>query len=189
MADSTFREIIEFFGDIGIYDVVLPFLLVFTIVFAILEKTRVLGTENIGGQDVTRKNLNSMVSFVIAFLVVASTSLVRAINEAMANMVMLLLLAISFMILAGSFYKEGEFDVSSNWKKFFSVVMFVGIVLIFMDAVDWLEPGWDYLRHNWNETAVASAVLILLLGGVMYFITKPPGNGKGNGNGKNGEGP
>ena len=30
MAESVFRGMIEFFGDIGIYDVVLPFLLVFT---------------------------------------------------------------------------------------------------------------------------------------------------------------
>ena len=41
---SVFRGIIEFFEKIGIYDVVLPFLLVFTIVFAILEKTKVFGT-------------------------------------------------------------------------------------------------------------------------------------------------
>ena len=35
---NVFRDVIVFFGDIGIYDVVLPFLLVFTIIFAIFEK-------------------------------------------------------------------------------------------------------------------------------------------------------
>ena len=38
---SAFRDVINFFGEIGLYDVVLPFLLVFAIVFAILEKTKV----------------------------------------------------------------------------------------------------------------------------------------------------
>jgi len=85
---STFRSVIEFFGDIGIYDVILPFLLIFTIVFAILEKTRIFGTEKIEGEEVTKKNINAMVAFVVGFLVVASTRLVSIINETMANMVL-----------------------------------------------------------------------------------------------------
>ena len=43
---SVFRDVIDFFFQLGIYDVILPFLLIFTIVFAILEKTRVFGTED-----------------------------------------------------------------------------------------------------------------------------------------------
>ena len=95
MAQQTiFRGAIEFFQRLGIYDVVLPFLLVFTIVFAILEKTRVLGTEDIEGKKYTKKNLNAIVSFVVAFLVVASTRLVAVINTALANIVLLLLLSV-----------------------------------------------------------------------------------------------
>ena len=72
MPESTFREMIGFLDKIGIYDVVLPFILVFTIVFVILEKTRVLGTETIEGKPYTKKNINAMVAFVIAFFVVGS---------------------------------------------------------------------------------------------------------------------
>ena len=42
----------------GLTDVMLPFLLVFTLVFAVLEKTKVLGME--------KKNLNVVVSLVMA---------------------------------------------------------------------------------------------------------------------------
>ena len=104
--ESVFRSVLSFFTDIGIYDVILPFLLVFTIVFAILEKTKVLGTEEIEGKKYTKKNLNSMVAFVMAFLVVASAQLVRIINETMANIVLLLLISVSFLLLIGSFYRE-----------------------------------------------------------------------------------
>ena len=45
MSMSVFGEAIQFLAKLGIYDVVLPFLLVFTIVFAIMEKTKLLGTE------------------------------------------------------------------------------------------------------------------------------------------------
>ena len=87
MVKNGFSGVISFFDKIGVYDIILPFLLVFTIVFAILEKTKILGTEKIGDREVTKKNLNSMVAFVMAFLVIASARLVAVINEVMANVV------------------------------------------------------------------------------------------------------
>jgi len=47
---SPFRNTLDFFDNIGIFDVVLPFLLVFTIVFALLERTKVFGVEEIEGK-------------------------------------------------------------------------------------------------------------------------------------------
>ena len=80
-SSTPFREVIDFFNQIGLFDVVLPFLLVFTIVFAIFEKTKVLGTEKIEGHEYSKKNLNAIASFVIAFLVIAAKELVAIINE------------------------------------------------------------------------------------------------------------
>nr|MBC8443979.1 hypothetical protein [Candidatus Woesearchaeota archaeon] len=102
---STFRGVLEFFQDLGVYDVILPFLLIFTIVFAILEKAKVFGTEEIDGTKYTKKNLNAMASFVISFLVIASSQLVEIITTVSSQMVILLLLSIFFLILIGSFYK------------------------------------------------------------------------------------
>ena len=54
---SAFRSALDFFVQLGIYDVVLPFLLVFTLVFAFLEKSRVYGTEKVGDKEIPKKNL------------------------------------------------------------------------------------------------------------------------------------
>ena len=141
---STFRGALEFFEDIGIYDVILPFLLIFTIVFAILEKTKVLGTEEIEGTKYTKKNLNAMASFVISFMVVASSQLVEIITEVSSHVIILLLVSIFFLILVGSFYKEGEgVFLEGGWKILFMVIMFIGIVLIFLNAIHVEEP------HPW----------------------------------------
>ena len=91
---STFRGIIGFFDKVGIYDVVLPFILVFTIVYAILEKTKILGTEEIEGIKYTRKNLNAMTAFVVAFLVVASSKLVAVVTDVSSQVVVLLLASV-----------------------------------------------------------------------------------------------
>ena len=78
---SQFREILVFFDRLGVYDVVLPFILVFTLVFAIFEKTRIFGTDVVDNVTYTKKNLNTMVAFVIAFFVVASVQLVATISQ------------------------------------------------------------------------------------------------------------
>lgn len=176
---SAFRGVIEFFDRIGIYDVVLPFLLVFSIVFAILEKSKVFGTEKLAdGNTYTKKNINSMVAFVIAFLVVASSEVVRVINESLANMVVLLLLAVCFLILIGVFYKaeddEGFWLKDGAWRTLWIIIMFVGIILIFLNSLGWLEIAWEYLYNQWDSTIVGSGILVAIVIGIMFAITKSP---------------
>jgi len=176
---SAFRGVIEFFGRLGIYDVILPFLLVFTIVFAIFEKTKVLGTEEIDGRTYTKKNLNAIASFVIGFLVVASSNLVRIINQTASHVVILLFLAVFFLLLVGSFMEEGKgIFLEGGWKITFMVIMFVGIIVIFLNALQtdkgetWLNWLLRQLTENINSTAVGSIVLLIVVILFMYFAVK-----------------
>ena len=171
MAEPTaFRGIIEFFDKIGVFDVVLPFLLVFTIVFAILEKTKVLGTDEINGKQYTKKNLNAMTAFVMSFFVVASSKLVEILTQVSAQMVILLMLSVLFLLLVGSFQREGEPTfLSGNWRWFFMLIMFVGIIAIFLNAIGWLDEFWDFVSGTGSAgEAVGSIVLIVII--ILFMI-------------------
>lgn len=181
MATSVLGNVLEFFTRIGVYDVILPFLLVFTIVYAIFEKTKVLGTEEIDGKKYTKRNLNAMAAFTIGFLVVASSKLVETITQVSSQVVILLLLGVFFLMLIGSFYKEGEIGEKgvTGWvRNVFIVIMLVGIIAIFLNAIKtksgqpWLEYSLNYLQANWTSAGVASIILIILVILFMYFITK-----------------
>ncbi len=180
-AESGFRGAISFLDKVGVYDVILPFLLVFTIVFAVLEKTRVLGMEKIEGKEYTKKNLNAMVAFVVAFLVIASTRLVAVINEVMANVVLLLILAICFLLLVGVFFGTQEFTLEKMplWLKAFTIIMFIGISVIFLNALGWLEPVFAFLGR-WDAEEVATVVfLVIVLAFIMFIVHEPkPAEGK-----------
>jgi len=176
-----FRGILAFFDKIGVYDVVLPFLLVFAIVYAILDKTRVLGTDKIGNEQIPKKNLNAIIAFVMAFLVIASGKLVQAITKISSNVVILLLGSVFFLLLVGSFMKEGEgVFLEKGWNTMFMVIMFVGLVIIFLNAFEtssgqtWWEFIWGYLVNNWSSTAVASLVLLVILIGGVAYVTRSP---------------
>ncbi len=177
--ESGFRVVIEFLGKLGVYDIILPFLLVFTIVFAILEKTKILGLDKIDGKEFTKKNLNSIVAFVVAFFVIASTQLVAVISQVMANVVLLLILGVSFMLLVGTFFGDKEFTLNDypGWIKFFMIVMFLGIVVIFLNALDWLKYILALFVY-WNSEWATSIIFVLIIIGFIVFITWDTGGGK-----------
>ena len=189
MADeSVFRGTLGFFEDIGIYDVVLPFLLTFTLTFAILEKTRIYGMEkDEKGEMVTRKNLNSMTAFVVAFFVVGSAQVVKVMNETLSYIILLLLLSIGFMLLVGSFHSgDKEFVLKKPWNTIFMVIMFIGIVLIFLYSLGWLQVIYDWIGSNWSSNTVSGLILVVLIILFMLYVTKDKSsknNGKGDDDG------
>ena len=170
---SVFRGTLAFFDRLGVYDVILPFLLVFTIVYAILEKTKAFGTEVIDGKDYPRRNLNGMMAFVTAFFVVASTRLVAIISEFVANTILLLLLSICFLMLVGSFHTgKKEFTLEGKWKTAFMGMMLVGILLIFFNALGWLQVIYENLFFRFDSVVVSSIVLIVVVIGFIFSVTK-----------------
>jgi len=180
---SNFGKAIEFFDKIGIFEIVLPFLFVFTVVFALLEKTRVFGVDRVGSEEYTKKNLNAMAAFSIAFLVIASANIVRIINEVAANMILLLILSVFFLLLVGSFHqekKEGFFLEKGIVRTSFILIMFVGLVVIFLNAIrtqdgkTWLEVITGWIRDFGVNDAVPSVILVLVMIGFIAYITQSP---------------
>lgn len=179
MADvSAFRNSLEFLDKIGVFDVVLPFLLVFTIIFALLEKTRIFGTEKLGGEEYTKKQLNSLAAFVMAFFVIASSKLVEIITKISANVIVLVLASVFFLLLAGSFHQqkpEGYFLEKGPFRTLFMAIMFIGLVFIFLNAIKtgektWLSYLFDWLRQFSDNVSVSSIVLVVIVVAIMYYI-------------------
>jgi ABC-type xylose transport system permease subunit len=187
MATTALGGAMAFLERLGVFETVLPFLLVFTLVFAFLEKTKIFGTEKWKSQsgtvyDVTRKNMNSMAAFCIAFFVIASAQLVKLISEVTSKIVLLIVLIFCFMLTVGAMRKEDKegFELSKTWIVVFEIIVFIAIALIFLDALGWLDDIFDFLGGIWGSEATASLVLVIIMIGFMAFITwdKKPGEKK-----------
>ena len=181
---SPLGKAIEFFRDFGLFDVVLPFLLVFTIVFAILEKTRILGTVKTKEGELPNKNLNSMVAFVVGLLVVATANVVRTINESLPNIVILIVASVSFLLMIGVFLKTEELDFASKhkyWYRTFMIFMFIAVIAIFLNSIydpqgnSFLEIALFFLIENWSSAVVTAVIFLAVIIGAILYITKAPG--------------
>lgn len=176
---SPLANAIQFFQNFGLFDVVLPFLLVFTIVFAILEKTMILGTTT-KESHTPKKNVNSMVAFVVALLTIASNKIVTALQVAMPNIVLLMVVSISFLMLVGTFATTGEFDFAGKHKGYYAAFvafLLLGVIIIFLYAIkldsgqSWLEYVYNYVINSWGGSIVSSFILLAVIVGAIIFIT------------------
>lgn len=161
---------IDFLEEFGFFDVILPFLLVFTIVFGILEKTKIFGVEKINGVDYPKKGINSMIAFVMAFLAIAAREIVASIQVSLPQVVLVLIIIFSFMLLAGSFMgdKQFNFEERKGWLIFLTLTIFIAVLLIFINSFGWLNPVMGYLSEN--SFILAPIVFVLIVVGAIIYI-------------------
>ncbi len=150
--------------SLGFYDVVLPFLLVFTLVFAILQKTNILGTTN-------SKPFNAIVALVIGFLFIRSTFLVYWLKTFLPNISMFVIIIIAFLLLIG-ILGGGEFQG-------FTGPLMLGAGIVSLLLVGWAlttdylyAPAWLYnIFYTWD---IASLVVIGIFALILYFVLRTP---------------
>lgn len=169
---SPLISALEFLQDFGFFDVVLPFLLVFTITFAILEKTKIFGTEKYKGEMVPKKSVNSMVAFAVALFVVVTKEIVVSIQTAMPQIALALIVLVALMMLVGTLKGEAGFDFGqhTNWLYFLIFVIFIGVLAIFLNSIDWLEPILDYIEDYWQDTFIVLLIFLAIIIGTVYFV-------------------
>ncbi|MSR86502.1 hypothetical protein EXS74_03855, partial [Candidatus Woesearchaeota archaeon] len=94
MATSfNFQDFIAGLEDIGFYDVALPFLLVFTITFAILQKIKIFGDKG--------KNFNAVIALVMAFLVVRTSAIIEVMNQFLPKISLISIIIVVTLLLLG----------------------------------------------------------------------------------------
>lgn len=176
---SPLQSAIDFLESFGFFDIILPFILVFTLLFAIFEKTEVLGKD--------KKNLNALISFAIAFFVVGATNIIPVLKEALPMISLVLVVIISFLILYGSLHTgKEEFKLSKYYKGLIGLIVFIGVILIFSGAIktdsgdSWLSVAWDFVVNDLASGPVVSTVIFLgLIILVVWFVGWGPGTKKG----------
>lgn len=159
----------------GILDVILPFILVFTIVFAVLQKTKILGDEN--GKP--RKNFNAVIALVMGMAVVIphvigsypdGADVVVIINNALPNVSVILVAVIMLLLIMGVF--GGDVNIAgsslSGWAVLFSII---ATIVIFANAAEWfMLPDWLSFLEDPETQALVVVILVFAL--IIWFITK-----------------
>ncbi len=141
-----------------------PFLLVFFIVFAVLEKTKILGEG--------RKQLNALISFVIGLIFVSAVfpkivvgNLILFLTVALVIMFVVLLL---WGFVAGG--KEG-FEPSKGVKTFLMIVIGIAVVIAVFWALGVGEGFFSFLfQSSWSKLFWTNFLFIFVIAVALAFV-------------------
>jgi len=172
------QEFIRILDSWGLRDVMLPFLFIFVIFFALLSKIRIFGED--------KKKFNLVVALVVALLVVIPHVLdkyppdmdpVDIMNEAIPNITIVVIAAISSLFIIGLFggrivqrpaYITGGVIVAAAmiyivfvYPTLSPMIFAIGIILLIAVAFSGKQEGF-----NW----VQAVVTLLCFIAVFYFF-------------------
>ncbi len=155
-----YQEVFQWLVDFGFVEVILPFLLVFTLSYAVLQKTRVLGQED----KKPKKRLNAMVAFVLGFFAVLATQLLNVVNILIGYMVLLLVVGLLLAIVLGLAGAEGGYK-----NKVFIALMIILFALFVFYA---LARAGVIDEQRFFSTLFWPVVALAVLGTVLYFVLR-----------------
>jgi len=168
MLDSIFFQL----KAIGIHDIILPFLLIFVIVYAILQKVKVFGKDG--------KKTNLVIALVMGLAVVFPHALgmyppgrdiVNIINTSLPNVSIIIVAILMALIIIGLLGKRVELgnNTLSGWIAFLA---FAVVLYIFGSSAGWFgrRASSNFLTRNPDLTALVITILIFAV--IIWFITK-----------------
>jgi hypothetical protein len=145
-------------------ETILPFLLIFTIVFAILQKAKIFGDG--------KKQVDSLVALAVALIVISFAQAVGIILQLIPFLAISLVVILVLFLLLGSFWDVNNFP--GGFKYLLVTVITVAVAI----AVMYFTGAWQYVLDliygGVGETNLFANVLfiIIIAGAVVAVVVK-----------------
>ena len=169
MASVGFSTLAYYFETYGVIDFLLPFILVFTIIFAVMQKTKILGD---------KKNFNVIIALVLALIFVVphitgsyplGYDPVQVMNESLPSISLVSVAAIMLLLLMGIFGA----DFSKSAAPLIAIIAMIFVIYIFGAALNLWQGPYDVF-YWWTADVTELMIIILVFGLIVWFITKEP---------------
>ena len=146
---------------------VYPFLLVFFIVFAVLEKSQILGKE--------KKQLNALVAFVIGLIFVSAVFPKIVVGNLILFLTIALVIVFVVLLLWGFVASDSEkgLQIPSGLKKGLMVVFGIAVVFASFWALGVGKTFFDFLfSSSWSNTFWTNFIFIVVIAIVLAVVIK-----------------
>lgn len=141
------------------YFPILAFLLVFTVVFAVLAKSKILGES---------KFVNLLISFIVGVIFVGVTS-AREYVIKITPWFAIFVIAFVFILIVMGFSEK----VPDALKKGIGVVFVIGILIIFLISAFYTFSSEPFIKQvsNWiTKPGIYGAFLLIVVGAIASWI-------------------
>ncbi len=120
------KEVAELLDKIGLIDIIIPFMLVFTIFYAVLERTKVLGSKEKG------RRINAIVSLVISLFTVMAVNSLNLMDLIIRYFVIILMIGFFIALILGMVGSKA----GNNNKLLMGSLGIIMILVLFYGLMD-----------------------------------------------------
>ncbi len=192
MVTVSFVSALEILRRLGFFDIVLPTFLVYAVVYGILDRTLIFGEVEKGNKKYPKKELNSVVAFVIALLFIGAANVLGVMSAFIPYVGLLSVLIVSFMMLGALTFGEVDKLLEKKWVK----EIMLGVTAFAFVFTFGLASGWwsfssltEGISQSTGIFSVENLSVMLFLGviiGVVIWITKSSGSSNSGGSNSGG---
>jgi len=164
---SIFLSAIEAWKRLGFFDVILPFMLIFSVTFGILERTKIFGEKGYF--------INTLVSFSIAMISVFASWTIGFFTGFLPWVGIISVVIVCFMILASMFFTDLETLLKSKWIRAGGVLMVV--ISLFFVTVNIFVPDWysAWEQLPFSPTDMWAIMFFILFLVILFVISRSTG--------------
>lgn len=151
-------------------EIVLPFLLVFTIIFAILQKTKILGEG--------KARIDAITSLVIAVIVVAYGYATKIITTLMPFLAVSAIIILVFMILYGFVVGKDKFEMNKGLKITFGIGIGIALIMAVLVATGYwpVLVGW-FTGQNSSAIITNVVFVVIIIAAIAIVLGKKSDGG------------
>ena len=147
-----------------ISEAVLPFILIFTVVYAILQKSEILGED--------KKQIDALVALVVGLITTTFANAVGIINTLLPFLAVSVVLILVFLILVASVSTDGTKKLENGFRNTIIVLVFLAVII----ATLIITGAWDYLAYKFGGPGgsewFTNIVFLAIIAGafIMVFV-------------------
>ena len=166
---------------LGFFDFLLPFLLFFAVIYAILAKSKIFESE--AGKE--RRDINAVVAFVIAMITTTTSWVLLALNQFLPWVGFIVIVLLGFLILGSMLYGG---DVTKAFSDPMLKYLAIGLAGFIVFIAMYYALGWQNLFNFFGLSNVDYALLLIgiILIIVLVVIFKGGKSGETSGASKTG---
>lgn len=162
--------VMQFLQNWGVIDGLLPFLLLFTLMFAILTKIGVFGDRKIAAVISGTISALIVIPHMVGGIYPAGFDPIVMINQMLPSAGILLVAILLVLMMIG--LVGGDTKTSGGWVAWV-VTIAIGILLLSIISAIW--PSIPIVKYLFADASlVALVIVILVFGLIVWFVTKEP---------------
>jgi len=149
----------------GVFDIILPLIMIFTIVYAVLERTKIFGPD--------KKSINAVIAIAVSFMAMQNLYITSFFKILFAQVALGLAILVALVIITGLLMGSKN---THSWKFIITILGFMVFVWMFSRAADEYQMyygvyAFGIFTSDWWAANASWLILLAIVAIVVIAVT------------------